>query len=246
MRFILKLMRFAGLAMAALSFLISNSVSAAALGVCTQGARQYLPCELAFELQPNELSSPATAFTDDLLNVEFRSPNHITYLMHEFWDGGRTLRIRFTPTEPGLWTYKINSSLQRFDNQEVNFSVAENTDAAGLVNVANLRHWRTTNKKPHLWLGAEAPLLTIDKSALDPWLTARKHDGFTHVRSVLLSALGANKPFSSDFQPNIAYFSALDDQLLAVANQAFTLDLIIADESFATSGIFNEREKLIL
>lgn len=240
----LKLMRFPGLH-AALSLLsLAIPLLSANLVPCGEGARQYLPCELSFDLQPNELASPTAAFTDDLLSVEFRSPSHTTYLMHEFWDGNRTLRIRFTPTEPGGWIYKISSSLQRYENQEKTFNVAENTNAAGLVNVANLRHWRTTNKKPHLWLAAEAPFHDIDETTLDSWLNARQHDGFTHVRGVVLTSQGANKAFGSDLQPNIPYFKALDDKILAVANRGLTLDLIIADLSFVRSGAFDRRERV--
>ena len=71
---------------------------------CVQGARQYFPCELTFEMQPDELKSPQQAVNQDLLRVEFRSPGHTTYMMRSFWDGGRTLRVRFTPTEAGEWS----------------------------------------------------------------------------------------------------------------------------------------------
>jgi hypothetical protein len=163
--------------------------------------------------------------------------------MYGFWSGGRTLRVRFTPTEAGLWTYKITSSSKRLDDQEANFPVAE-TSEAGLVNVANLRHWRSTNKQPHLWLGADVPWLELDQAALESWLEARKKNGFTHIRGVLLSGEGQVKPFTADGLPNLPYFAALDDKLLAVAQRGFTADFIIADKSFVSSGVFNAREKL--
>lgn len=210
---------------------------------CSQGARQYYPCELSFEMQANEFPSPRAEMDDDLLRVEFRSPGHTTYMMRGFWDGGRTVRVRFTPTEAGEWTYKITSSSSRLDNQEVKITVAE-TGEAGMVNVANVRHWRSTNKKPHLWLGAGVSWLHLDQAAFETWLDARKKNGFTHIRGMLLSADGAAKPFGADGRPDLAYFRALDERILAVADRSFTADLLIADQALVKSGVFRDREKL--
>lgn len=197
-----------------------------------------MPCELTFDWHDGEIPQTVSPYKDTLLNIEFRSPRHTTYLMHAFRNGGHTLGIRFTPTEPGTWTYHVTSSIKRFDDQEATFTVADSS-APGLVEVANLRHWRTTNKKPHLWLSASAPFLEISQSAFENWLDARKHDGFTHIRGPLLTGQAVMKPLTSDSLPNLAYFQALDDRLLAAATRGFTLDLILADDSFIQSGAFN-------
>jgi hypothetical protein len=211
--------------------------------LCSQGARQYYPCELSFDMQANEIPSPQALMDDDLLRVEFRSPSHITYLMRQFWVGGKTLHVRFTPTEPGLWTYKITSSSKRLNEQEANFQVTETSDS-GLVNIANLRHWRSTNKRPHLWFGASVPWLDLDQNTLEAWLDARKKDGFNHIRGTLLTLHNGAKPFNADGLPNLSYFEKLDDRILAVSNHGLTVDLILADESFVRSGAFEAREKL--
>ena len=78
------------------------------------------------------------------------------------------------------------SSSKRLDEQEVKFTAAE-TSEAGMVNVANLRHWRTTNKKPHLWLGAGVPWMDLDQATFETWLDARKKNGFTHIRGTVLT-----------------------------------------------------------
>jgi hypothetical protein len=214
-------------------------VHAGQLGSCAEGARAAAPCELKFEWQENELPPGTTPYKDELLNIEFRSPRHTTYLMRGFWDGEHTLRVRFTPTEAGAWSYHITSSIKRYDNQESNFSVAE-TGAPGFVGVANLRHWWTANKQPHLWLAAAAPFLEVDQAAFEAWLDARKHDGFTHIRGPLLTLRTALKPFTADRQPNLAYFTALDDRIVAAVTRGFTVDLLLADDSFVRSGTLNE------
>jgi hypothetical protein len=222
-----------------LGALVVFPAAAASVTPCSQEARSFSPCELTFDWRDNELPPAISPYRDELMNVEFRSPRAVTYLMRAFWDGGHTLRVRFTPTEPGSWTYHITSPIKRYDNQESTFSVADSS-APGLVNVANLRHWRTTNKQPHLWLSAAAPFLEIDEAAFETWLDARKHDGFTHVRGPLLTLHSSLKPLTADSQPDFTYFSALDDRILAAAARGFTLDLLIADESFLRSGELNE------
>jgi hypothetical protein len=159
--------------------------------------------------------------------------------MPAFWDGGTSLRVRFTPTEAGAWTYRLTSTIKRYDGQEGTFNVAP-TEAPGVVQVANLRHWRTSNKNPHLWLAASVPFLQIDESVLNSWLDARKRDGFTHVRSVLLTGDAPLKPLDDTGQPNLAYFGALDRSIAAAECRGLTLDLVLADESFLKTGAFGD------
>src|SRR6185437_13398265 len=204
-------MHVPGLGLSALFVLFSSfTANAAGLPLCSQGVSSGMPCQLTFDWRDGEIPQSASPYKDEFLNVEFRSPRHTTYLMHAFWAGGHTLRIRFTPTDPGL------------------------------VEVANLRHWRTTNKKPHLWLAASAPFLEIQPPAFDAWLDARKHDGFTHIRGTLLTSRSPIKPLTSDSLPDFSYFDALDDRLLAADTRGFTLDLILADDGFLRTGIFDD------
>lgn len=210
---------------------------------CTQSARNDFPCELSFALQSGDLPPNASTYKDDLLSVEFRSPRSVTYLMHEFADNRQLLRVRFTPTEPGAWTYKVSSSIARLDNQEGTFNVAD-SNATGVVGVANLRHFWTTGKKPHLWFAAEAPFLSVDQAAFESWLDARKQNGFTHIRGIVLNNSAPIKPFAANDQPNPAYFTALDDRLTAAAERGFTLDLILADTPITASVFLKQRDQL--
>jgi hypothetical protein len=235
-------MRLFGPCLLALAALFPVLSPAASLGSCAQAARAFLPCELVFEWSDSDVPNGTSPYKDELLNIEFRSPRHVTYLMHAFWDGGHTLRVRFSPTEAGTWTYHISSSIKRYDDQESTFAVAESNNA-GMVNVANVRHWRTTNKQPHLWLAVSVPFLAVDVQTLEPWLEARKHDGFTHVRGPLLTMSSSLKPLEADDRPNFAYFAAVDDRLLAADTRGFTLDLLLADESFLKSGTLDDWHK---
>jgi len=208
---------------------------------CGTGARVFSACELSFEWKDGELQRDANPYRDEVLNVEFRSPQHKTYLIREYWAGGKILHIRFTPTESGTWTYHVTSAIKRYDDHESTFAVAENS-APGFVSVANVRHWKTTNKQPHLWMGAGVSFLALDQGTFESWLDARKHDGFTHVRGTLLTTTGKLKPLSGT-GPNLAYFEELDNKILAAASRGFTIDLILADDSFVSTGVLNNHNE---
>ncbi|MFL6464983.1 MAG: DUF5060 domain-containing protein [Bryobacteraceae bacterium] len=194
-----------------------------------------MPCELTYTYKPTGVSP----YREELLSVEFRSPRATTYLLRAFPSGSNTLRIRFTPIETGTWTYRVSSSIHELDGQESTFSVADN-GLPGFVSVANVRHWRTTNKQPHLWLSADVPFLELDAPGFANFLQARKRDGFTHLRGPLLTFATSVKPMLSNDEPNPAYFEALDGRILAAIDSGFVLDLILADDSFMKSGGFGE------
>jgi hypothetical protein len=214
----------------------------AAVTSCESSARTFLPCELTFTR--NEANSQQSAYRDDLLRVEFRSPTHKTYLMHSF--GDRPLHVRFSPTEAGVWTYHVLTDIAAYNNKEATFSVAD-SGLPGMVSVANLRHWRTTDKKPHLWLAASVPFLKISQAEFESWLDTRKKEGFTHIRGALLTQDFASPAIDKN-EPNAAYFDALDDRILAAASRGFVLDFLIADQKFLSNGFldqYNEHEALI-
>src|SRR5690348_3494084 len=162
------------------------SAAGASLPPCDSGATKFNPCELRFEWNANELPKGKSAFHDEVLNVEFRGPDQTTYLIRPFWHGGRVLRVRFTPDQSGRWTYRVTSDIKRLEVREASFSAADN-NLPGFVSVANLRHWWTSDKQPHLWSAAQVPWLELDDSAFKAFVDARKADGFTHLRGVVLS-----------------------------------------------------------
>src|SRR6202034_859239 len=87
------------------------------------------------------------------------------------------------------------------------------------------------------------PFLELETSALETWLDARKKEGFTHVRGSLLTLGPALKPLRADGHPNLANFAALDDRILAADTRGFTVDLLLADDSFVKSGTLSNWEQ---
>lgn len=194
---------------------------------CNESARTATACEFLFPFQPGKFSP----YHDLLLTVEFRSPSASTIRVVGF-ASGNTLHVRFTPTEVGTWTYRTTSLLPALDGKESTFNVTE-SGLPGMVTVANLRHWRTGKRQPHLWLSAEAPPPEVALAQVESWLADRKRDGFTHVRYTLLSSRGPLRAMNEAGEPNENYFSALDDRLMAAAGRGFALDLIVADAGSA-------------
>jgi hypothetical protein len=229
----------AGVLLALLSVAMLGAASTS-LPSCDAGAMKYQPCELHFEWNAGELPGGQSPFHDEILNVEFRGPDQTTYLIRPFWDGGRVLRVRFTPNLAGRWTYRVSSEIKRLETKEASFTVADD-NRPGWVAVANVRHWWTDNKQPHLWVSAEAPWLRLDQASFQSFVDARKSDGFTHLRGVLLTRDGGSAgPMDASGQPNFGYFAKLDDRLLYADSKGFVLDLILADENFLASGILDQ------
>src|ERR1700720_2944904 len=90
-------------------------------------------CDLAFDLEAGE--NPAVV----QLHGEFRSAKR-TLLLQAFRDGDRRYVLRFAPTEPGDWAYRLTSSLKRLDGQ-LGKATATASDSPGFVKVANVHHF---------------------------------------------------------------------------------------------------------
>ena len=75
----------------------------------------YSPCDMPFELNDNEAAAHPHPYVSVVLHAEFRSPHFKTFLMPAFWDGGKRMVIRFAPTEPGEWIYRITSNIARYE-----------------------------------------------------------------------------------------------------------------------------------
>src|SRR6202162_1268658 len=117
-----------------------------------EGTPAYSPCEIVYELSGADLAAHSNPYVSAQLRAEFRSPHFKTYLMPAFWDGGRKLILRFTPTEAGQWIYRTTSNVAALNGKDCTFNAAA-SESPGFVNVANVHHWATDNKQPHLWRG---------------------------------------------------------------------------------------------
>jgi Domain of unknown function (DUF5060) len=151
--------------------------------LCAQGCSStpaWSPCELNFDLQPGEDAAKVE------LHAEFRSPHHRTYSMRAFHDADRRLTIRFSPTEPGTWSYRLTSSLARLDGLESSI-VAADSDSPGFIKIANVHHFAYEGTgKAHLWMATAIDRFTeIPRGEFDSIVAKRADEKFTHLRVTL-------------------------------------------------------------
>jgi hypothetical protein len=214
-----------------------------------EGTPAYSPCEFVYELSAADLAAHPNPYLSAQLRAEFRSPRFKTYLMPAFWDGGRRLIIRFTPTEAGQWTYRTTSNLATFDAKEGAFNAAS-SEFPGYVNVANFHHWATDDKKPHLWMGYIADRFPFStQPEFEQQLAGAVQNKFTHFRgSILGTAADRSRVYLSADKPNPAYFDELDRRILAIHKRGLTSDLILASNPDYITSLFPDwqsRERFI-
>lgn len=212
-----------------MKWLVSLIFAAGALSAQTvcQPVPAYSPCEIVFELDAAEAKSHPNPYWTVDLRAEVRSPAFKTFQAHGFYDGGNRMVIRFTPTEPGTWDYKLTTSLPRFNGKEGRFEVTP-SEHPGFVRVQNVRHFAyEVSKKPHLWMGDTLMnFASIDRAAFDAAIEARAKDKFNHLRGYLLGDNPA-KAFPAPDRPNIAFFQDLDKRVQAMNERGITADLVL-------------------
>lgn len=188
----------------------------------------YSPCEFTFELSGSEAAAHPNPYQDVQFEAEVRSPSFKTYLMPLFWDGGHKLVLRFVPTEAGQWTYKFSSNLKSLDGKQGTFNAVA-SDAPGYIHPANVHHWWTDFKKPHLWMGTVADRLGFmsadEFSRLLATIAAEKYN---HVRVSILGDTGDRARVMAGNNPNPAYFDQLDQRVIELHKKNVTIDLVLA------------------
>ena len=240
-------MQYRTFAHAIISFLLF-AIPLAAQTPC-DGTPAYSPCEAVFELSGADSAAHPNPYASIDLHAEFRSPTFRTYLMPAYWDGGRRMIIRFTPTEAGQWIYKTTSNLPALDAKVGMFNAAA-SDSPGYVNVANVHHWATDNKKPHLWMGYIADRFAFESPGeFAQHLNEAAQNKFTHFRgSILGGAADRARVYLGPDRPNPAYFDELDRRVLEVHKRGITTDLMLADTPGDITSLFPDwqsRERFI-
>ena len=194
----------------------------------------YSPCDVVFDLNDSEAAAHPNPYVRLRLHAEFRSPRHRTFLMPAFWDGGRRVIIRFSPTEAGEWIYRLTSNLERFNGKQGKFTATE-AAVPGFVVVRNVHHFAyTENNKPHLWMGDTCYRFAfIDRAVFQQMIDARATQKFNHIRGLAIGGPEETaKIFAAPDQVDPAHFRELDERLRYMNGKGIVADLILgADEN---------------
>jgi hypothetical protein len=214
----------------------------------------YTPCDIVFELNDAEAAAHPNPYVSVELHAEFRSPKHRTYLLPAFWDGGRRMVIRFSPTEAGDWDYRVSSNLQRFEGGTGKFAASAVENAAlGFIRTANLHHFAYTddNKNvPHLWVGStEERFAFLDPAAFQQMVEERAKQKFNHIRGAVLGGpQEAEKIFPKPDTIDPAPLRQVDERILALNRKGIIADLILATGPGELTKLFpawQDRERFI-
>jgi hypothetical protein len=194
---------------------------------------------MTFDLTDAEGAAHPNPYLTVDLNVEFRSPNHKTYLMPGFWDGGRRIVVRFSPTEPGEWDFRVTGNIPRLENQTGRFTAAP-SEAPGFVHVANVRHWATDDNKPHLWMGDTVSRFgVLDQATFETIVNARVKQKFNHLRGIAIGRGADEKQaFPSPDRPSPEFFRRLDERVRFANGKGLTVDLLLAPSATDLAALF--------
>ena len=226
--------------------LICFTASAWAQTVCSSTSI-FSTCEITFELTGADASAHPAPYRDVDLRVEFRSPRSKTFAIPAFWDGGKTLRVRFAPNETGNWAGRVVSNVASWNDKDLNFTATESS-APGFVETANVHHFDNSNayeynvlKTPHLWMGQTIPKLgALSPDQFAQLASTRANQRFNHFRVTLLEPEIA-KAFKGpeDFDP--AIFRPIDQKLFAANKAGIAIDLSLAGPDNLFVKLFPDR-----
>ena len=201
----------------------------------------YKPCEIVLELSDDALKAHPNPVASVDLWGEFRSPapKFRTHRLPAYWDGGKRMVIRFSPEDPGAWTWRVTGNVPELDGKQGQVTATE-SEREGFLRPANLHFWiHPESLKPHLWMGDDhADLFTMQRGVFDRLVAARAAQKFTHLRGLVLAP--AATPFTSPDQPDLAYFAEMDARMKALDERGLVTDLVLAPDSASLEKAFPE------
>jgi hypothetical protein len=126
-------------------------------------------------------------FTDVELNAEFRSPAGVRFTVPGFFDGDGTWKLRFSPNEPGRWTYRAYARPADPELAETgSFDVTEReTDGYLQATPGDAWGFRYESGKPAFLLGDTVYNLIAETyigNDIRPYLRRRVAQGFNMLR----------------------------------------------------------------
>jgi hypothetical protein len=194
------------------------------------GGPAAIPLVPKWERFERTLRSPVL-YADPLrraaLTAVFTSPSGERQKVYGFWDGGRMWKVRFSPDQPGIWTYQTacsdsgNSGLKVTGQFLCGAPVGQSRfNTRGPVRVSHdHRHFEHLDDTPFFWLGDSlwAGSLQATPAEWDYYTQVRSRQGFTVVQWAVASDSDAKgrKAFSesSPLIPDIHFFSEMDARI---------------------------------
>ncbi len=196
---------------------------------------QYTPCDLVFDVPGSDGAKPIS------LQAEYRSPRLESGIVKAFWDGGTRWIIRITPSDAGIWAYKLTgvpgSSPGGSDPAAVKEGQFTATPAAraGWLRAANVHHFAfvdPANKvTPHLWMGAVEPgFAAMDINRWKSLVDGRAAQRFNHIGITLVDRTSAGNFRTPEF------FRATEDKIRYANQRGIIIDIAF----FGPDGLMDQ------
>lgn len=226
-------------------FAVWAALSAPLLAQTCSSIATFSSCDFVFEAEAAELAAHPNPYLTATLHGEFRSPRHHTLLVNGFWDGERRFVLRFTPTDPGAWDFRVTSNIASINGKVVAFT-ATDSEAPGFLKAQNVHAWSyTESRTAHLWMGDTSYRFPwIDRAVFDQMIEARAKQKFNHIRGLVMHPEEKyRKAYLSPDQPNIAHFRELDARIIAMNQKGIFADLVLAGDQNHLANVFPTRQQ---
>ena len=177
------------------------------------------PLSAAYQWQPMEFKFQAVnhyvkPWSQVKLSADFSGPGGLKFHVHGFWDGENIWAVRFAPTVPGAWSYRVTCNVQDagIQGHRGEFNVHPAIDGntlyrhGGFLGVAPDHHHLTyTDGTPFFWLGdtwwfcpsSLVPFNHSDHTGIPSMYKAlvnkRQSQGFMIAQMAFIGSLGAHQ-----------------------------------------------------
>jgi hypothetical protein len=231
-------------------FLLTGTVCLAA------PARQWSVHELRFEAA-NDVPN---AYVATRFDARFTSPAGEVFSVPGFFDGGRTFRIRFTPTRIGRWTYATSSSEPSLDGRSGSFEATPpGAGAHGFLrrDRDNPHHFVWDDGTRYWMLGQTYYELISNARNSEAWrksIDENRRAGINKIRFRLhiKTCATQDNPFPCDQwwlgdkdHLDLRHFQALDRIVEYLAGNGMVADLLPFDSAAVSYGTPEQDERFL-
>jgi hypothetical protein len=178
-----------------LNLFSSALLTLVAMAVTASAAEKSVPLYQRFEQTFESAANYANPAQEASLVATFTSPSGNKLKVPGFWDGGKTWRVRFAPTQAGNWKFETacsDAGNKGLHQQSGAFTATAATGASSLAKhgpitvSADGRYLAHQDSTPFLWVGDTAwngPLLS-STAEWDQYLKERSRQKFSAVQWV--------------------------------------------------------------
>ena len=206
--------------------------------ISSAGTEQYSVFEL--ELKGPSAGNP---FTEVSLSAEFKFINRML-VVDGFYDGNGIYKIRFSPDEPGKWTYSTTSNIKELNGIKGSFICASRSgDNHGPVKVRNTYDFGYADGTPFYPVGTTCYAWVHQPEELvNETLATLKKTAFNKIRMTVMPKnydvyINNEPPFypfegSKDkgwdfFRPNPEFFRNFEQKILELQKLGIEADVIL-------------------